>query len=42
MQYLRADAMTLRSDETTMENPNIVHGFSHSAYSDATAISVNW
>ena len=42
MQYLRADTMTQRSDEITMENPNIVHGFSYSAYSDATAISVNW
>ena len=34
--------MTQRSDEITMENPNIVYGFSNSAYSDATAISVNW
>ena len=42
MQYLRVDAMTQRSDEITMGNPNIVHGFSHSAYSDATAILVNW
>ena len=33
--------MTQRSDEITMENPNIVHGFSHSAYSNATTISVN-
>ena len=41
MQYLRADAMTQRSDEITMVNPNIVHGFSHNAYSDATTISVN-
>ena len=41
MQYLRADAITQRSDEITMEYPNIVHGFSHRAYSDATAISVN-
>ena len=42
MQYLRANAMTQRSDEITMENPNIVHGFSHSAYSNATAKLVNW
>ena len=41
MQYLRADAMTQRSDEITMENPNIVHGFSHSAYINATTILVN-
>ena len=41
MQYLRADAMTQRSDEITMENPNIVHGFSHSVYIYATAILVN-
>ena len=40
MQYLRADARTQRSDEITMENPNIVHG--HGTYSDATTISVNW
>ena len=33
--------MTHRPDEITMENPNIVHGFSHSAYSNATTISVN-
>ena len=39
---LRADAMTWRSDRITMENPNIVHGFSHSIYSDATNIAVNW
>ena len=41
MQYLRTDAVTQRSDEITMENANIVHGFSHSAYSNATSISVN-
>ena len=41
MQYLRADAMTQRSDEITIENPNIVHGFSHSIYSDVTNIVVN-
>ena len=41
MQYLRADAMTQRFDEITMENPNIVHGFSHSAYGNATTISIN-
>ena len=34
--------MTQRADQITMENRNFVHGFSHSAYSDATAISVNW
>ena len=39
---LRADAMTWRSDQITMGNPNIVHGFSHSTYSDATTILVNW
>ena len=33
--------MTLRSDEITMGNPNIVHGFSYCAYSDATTILVN-
>ena len=33
--------MTQRSDEITMENPNIVPGFSHSAYRDATTIWVN-
>ena len=42
MQYLRADALTQRSDEITMENPNIVNSFSYSTHSDATAISVNW
>ena len=31
--------MTLRSDDITMGNPNIVHGF---GYSDATSILVNW
>ena len=41
MQYLRADAMTQRSDEITMENPNIIHGFSYSAHSNATTILVN-
>ena len=38
---LRADAMTYRSDEISMGNPNIVHGFSYCIYSDATTISVN-
>ena len=33
--------MTYRSDEITMGNPNIVHGFSHSIYSDAANITVN-
>ena len=42
MQYLRPDAMTKRSDEITIENPNIVHGFSYSTYSDATNIAANW
>ena len=42
MQYLRADAMTQRSDEITKENPNIVHGFSHSTCHNTTAVSVNW
>ena len=32
--------MTQKSDEITMENPNNVHGFSHSTDSNATAISV--
>ena len=34
--------MTYRSDEITMCKPNIVHGFSHSIYSDPTNIAVNW
>ena len=34
--------MTIRSDEITMGNPNLVHGFSYCIFSDATAISVNW
>ena len=34
--------MTQRSDEITMETPQIVYGFIHSTYSDATTISVNW
>ena len=38
---LWADAMTKRSDEITMGNPNILHGLSHSGYSDATNIAVN-
>ena len=33
--------MTIGSDEITMENPNLVHGFQHCIHSDATAISVN-
>ena len=33
--------MTKRSDEITMGNPNILHGFSHGIYSDATNIVVN-
>ena len=39
---LRADAMTQRSDEITMRNPNILHSFSHSIYRNATNIVVNW
>ena len=34
--------MTYRSDEITMGNPNIVHGFSHSIYSNAANIVVDW
>ena len=33
--------MTQRSDEITMENPSIVHGFSYRTHSNATAILVN-
>ena len=33
--------MTSRSDKITMGDPNILHGFSHSVYSDATDIAVN-
>ena len=39
---LRVDAMTWRSDEITMGNPNILHGFSHKTYRDCTNIAVNW
>ena len=38
---LGADAMTKRSDEITIGNPNITHGFGYHIYSDATTISVN-
>ena len=34
--------MTYRSDEITIRNPNIVHGFSYLIFSDATNIAVNW
>ena len=30
--------MTKRSDEITIRQPNIAHGFSYHVYSDATAI----
>ena len=34
--------MTQRSDEITIGNPNISHGFSYNIYNDATNIVVNW
>ena len=39
---LKAGVMIQRSDEIPMGNPNILHSFSHSAYSDATNMAVNW
>ena len=33
--------MTIGSDEITMGNPNLVHGFSYHICSDATTILVN-
>ena len=34
--------MPIRSDEITMGNSNIVHGFSYRIHSDAAAMLVNW